>query len=48
MNKLDELGQSQEFEKTVNARYICKCYDVCEEKEYLYFVLEYCFGGDLE
>ncbi len=48
MNKLDDLSNSKVFERTINARYICKCYDVLEDNNYLYFVLEYCFGGDLE
>lgn len=33
--------------KSMNSPYICKLYDVKEDDDYIYLLLEYCDGGDL-
>lgn len=33
--------------KNMNSPYITKLYDVEEDKDFIYLVLEYCDGGDL-
>ena len=33
--------------KSMDSPYICKLYDVQEDKDFIYLLLEYCDGGNL-
>lgn len=33
--------------RSMNSPFICKLYDVKKDEDYIYFLLEYCDGGNL-
>jgi serine/threonine protein kinase len=43
----DYLDGEIECMKSMNSSYIIRLYDVKEDENYIYLVLEYCDGGDL-